>query len=703
MPSSSTSAVAAPRAPVARVGPGAFLAGAAFLGVAVVASGAMSFASLRGISLPGCGKGSPCASVASGPWGNIPIGGMLWPVSYLGLAYFAGMLGAWVATRGASGAALRWVAAIGALASAMFIGIMLASKAVCPWCMGAHLANFGFVAVLAVALRPELGLSLRPMVGAAALAGVFVATTGVLAVADSTMRTGARQVAQKDLNAFMAEVNAKNRENQGETPVHPVTSVPPQAPQPPAAQPPERPKPTPAPVQAANAQVQPPAPAPAPPAAAQPAAALPAAQPFTGRYRFGPEKAAVRVVAFTDYQCPDCKKVEAQLEEALAKHPSISLSIRHFPFCTDCNPNVPNLHRNACWAARAAETAGMMGGNQAYQKMHGWLFEKGGVFTTREEIEGAARMAGLDAAAFVQMMSSDAPLKNIQADIADAIALGIGSTPFIFINGVEFKGWQATPTAVADAIATIAATKPPVLGPENDRPMRAFAKFIQEWREQNQMAWPSRPQPYAIGPATAPVKVTVFGDLQERYTAEADKQLRDYIAGRPDVRYEFRYFPVDPACNPGVPQIPGAAGCRAAKAAEAAGQLGGDNAYWAVHKWITANQSTFGDAGLRTLAGQIGINADALLAKMDSPEVANTIATDVSIGKRIQIPSIPRIFVNGKVVPRWKIEGGGVLETIIEEAGQQRPPAPQPNAPVVDPVLNNPLIKQLQNQPVQPR
>ena len=692
-----------------------FLAGLLCLGLAVFAAGTMSYSHLTGAALPGCGAGSPCATVSGGKWGNLPLGEVLWPVSYLGFAYFAGMLGAWLVTRGRPGPALRWLALLGAIASGMFLGIMLGLDAVCRYCLMTHLANFGFVAVLGLGSAPAAAARLRPLAGAAVLAGVFGVSTAALAVGDMSFRDTVKRRQQAETSRFIAEMKTSfggptTTEPQTGPPKPAETSNPPQAaptpPTPPAPQP-EPAKPTPAPTQQASAT--PPAPPPVAPQPqpqpqtqppVQPAAPAATAQKgFTGRYRFGPEKAGIRVVLFTDYQCPDCKTVEAQLEDALAKFPNVSVSVKHFPFCTDCNPHAPNLHKNACWAARAAETAGILGGSDAYHKMHTWLFARGGLFTDEAQLNEGIAAAGLDRTQFMQMLTSERPLQNIKADIDEALALGIGRTPFIFINGKEFRGW-APKDAVATTIADLVAAGPTPSGPENDLPPRAFAKFIEEWRSQNRMAWPSRTRPYALGQQLAPAQVTVFGDLHEKYTAEVDKLIRDYIGTRQDVRYEFRYFPVDPECNPGAPKLPGAAGCAAARAAEAAGQLGGEAAYWKFHNWITQNQSKFSDQAMRTLAAETGLNVDTFMAKMNSQEVKSIIASDVSIGQRINMPEIPRIFVNGKLVPRWRLpgtqSGGGVLETIIEEAAAG--PAPDLPPIPIDPVQNNPLIKQLQGK-----
>jgi predicted DsbA family dithiol-disulfide isomerase/uncharacterized membrane protein len=641
-----------------------FFAGLAFVVIAAGASLLMALEHLVGLSLPGCGAGSACARAAASVWGRIPI--LEWPISYIGLAYFAGVAAAWVRTRGRLGGVARAILVAGAGLSVLYLGVMFGKGMVCRYCLATHAGNLGFVA-LAFAARPS-GRRSGPglWAGAPAVVGVFAAATALLGAADLSVKKEVRKQAQGDLDRSLAEI----RKGTTRAPEPANTS---QAAAPKQSAGPETTK-----VQS------PPIPTPAP--AAGPKA-------FTGRYRIGPEKAGVRVVIFTDYQCPDCKRIEGQLEELLAASSNISLSIKHWPFCPDCNktPNVPNLHANACWAARAAETAGILYGPGAFHRMHQWLFEKNGVFRNEAELEEGLRalgVAGVNTAQFISVMSSDAPLRNITEDIEEGVALGLARSPMIFINGVELKGWHLKPDAVAEAVRGLLATNPEPRGPENDRPPRAFAKAIADWREQIAQAWPRRQRPYAFGGTyAAPVQITIFGDFQEVNTAATDRVIRDYILGREDVRYEFRYYPVDPTCNPNIPsndpRFQNVSGCRGARAAEAAGQLGGDRVYARMHEWLMQNQQRIGDdAALRSAAAAMGLDPEAFWQKMESPEVAQLIATDVSIGQRLGMPEIPRVFVNGKMVPRWNVPGGGVLETIIEEA--TRPP-PQP-VQVVDPL-----------------
>lgn len=630
-----------------------FPAGIILLAAATAAAGALVQQKLGGIALPGCGAGSGCDKATNSAWGVVP--GIQWPVSFLGAAYFAALLAAWIAARGRPTAPLRWIARLGALASLMFIGVMASQEMFCKYCTAAHAANLVFVALLEL-FAPRPARSAPAGMGLAAGLTVFALSSGGLAVAESRVHKNVEQ----RFDASLAKMKA-------------AAKRPDPAPQP-VPTGPTGPTGTPAPT-APTAPV-PPAPTAATGVASIPTPPAPQPRGFTGRYRFGPEKAAIRIVMFSGYQCPDCRIFEGQIRQILSQRKDVSFSVKHFPFCTDCNPTpaLPNSHPNACWAARAAEAAGILGGNDGFWRMHHWLFDRGGAFTDAE-IRAALPGLGFDTERFIAEMTGPETLARIQPDIAEARSLGLMRTPMIFINGVELDGWTAAPNALIVAVNTLAAANPEPATAESDRPPRAGDKYVMDWRKKVAMAWPGRKRSWATGPATAQAKIQVFGDLLEPNTAEVDRILRNAAAGREDVSYEFRYYPFDQSCNPNLPRTVFPGGCRAARAAEAAGQLGGAPAYWAMHEWIMNNQQAVTDANLRAQAQKIGLDPDTFIGRIDSPDVSEVVTNDANIGYRIGIPSIPRIFINGKLVEFWKAPGDFVLERIVEEAAT--PPAPK--------------------------
>jgi protein-disulfide isomerase/uncharacterized membrane protein len=619
------------------------LLGALFLLVSIALSGALAAEHLGGLALPGCGESSGCNAVTRGFWGSLRIGGLAWPVSYLGLSWFVAALVAWLATRGALPKPVRYLVRVGVLVSVGFLAILVAEKHFCPYCVGSHVGNFAFWITTELTRRAA-----RPgRRGLVAVAIGFVASSLVLGALEAAFREAvARKAGAEREESTRQIVEASHR---GTSAPATRAGAPSSAPTPPITT-----RTTTAP--ATSAPTSRPTSAPAPQAG------------FTGRYRLGPAAAPIRIVIITDYQCPDCYNIEQQLERLLKERTDLSLSIKHFPFCQDCNPVVKKtLHQNACWAARAAEAAGILWGDEGFFKMHFWLFARKGLFQTTQELEDGIRALGYDPQRFTQMMASEEPLRRIQADSREAAGLGLFYTPMVFINGVELKG-ILVPDALWKTVQEVAATNPPARTCADDRPPNAFERYLADWREE-------RPRPrladkvdWARGDPEAKLRVVVWGDYQESNSAKADAQIRAFIAAHPDATYSYRHYPFDQTCNPGVTESRFPQSCRAARAAEAAGQLGGKDAFWALHAWLMGHPGPATDEALRAAAAEAGLDANALLAKIDDPQVTQAVNEDVQAGKSAGIRSIPTVLVNERLVPRWLLDGYDVLGAILTEA-----------------------------------
>jgi protein-disulfide isomerase len=373
---------------------------------------------------------------------------------------------------------------------------------------------------------------------------------------------------------------------------------------------------------------------------------------------------------FTDYQCPDCRKIEGELKQLMTSTPNLSVIIKNFPMCTDCNAKAPNLHGNACWAARAAITAGMIHGDDGFWQMHEWLFSQQGSFTDQSLPQALANM-GYDAQMFTTLMQTEQPLQEVKKDVEEGYALGIFYTPMIFINGIELKGWNA-PQALTRAVQAVLAANPAPAAPSADRPPTALEKYMADWRERPVQTIPESITKRAIGKANAPVTVVVFGDYQEEGTREVDGLLRLFATG-PDygMKYAFANFPVDQSCNPYTEVTKFAGGCRCSLAAEGADIMAGPDAFWKIHNWIMASKGVFTDKALEAEAQFDGLDPALLKEAMANPAAKAKVVADAAAGKTLGIQSIPMVFINGRYVPRWKLENENLLPRMIrEEAGR---------------------------------
>lgn len=404
-------------------------------------------------------------------------------------------------------------------------------------------------------------------------------------------------------------------------------------------------------------------------AAAQGAALMPALE---GRFRWGPERAAVRIVLFTDYQCPDCRLIEQQLEQVQKLGLSLSVSVRFYPFSTVCNDRLTeDMHPDACFAASAALAVGTAGGTDAFWAVHQWLFERRGAFTPQQLAQQVSGM-GLDGAAVVRVVNSRSNFEDVRSDIRLGNDLGLRYTPMIFINGVELKGFTA-PNALVRAVEAVAKTNPAPATAENDRPPGAAERYIADWREAPTVTMPEGFFRRWLGDPGAPVSVVMVGDYMEPGTAEADAVIRMLAqAEGSGVRYNYVDFPMSQECNPQLTFTKFQGSCLAARAAEASMRIGGPDAFWRMHNWLMNNREILSEDLVRNGAPAIQIDAETLLGAMRGTALSQQFNEDALGALGANVASLPAIFINNKPAVSWKVGNENLIPRLIEEARKAR-------------------------------
>ena len=105
--------------------------------------------------------------------------------------------------------------------------------------------------------------------------------------------------------------------------------------------------------------------------------------------------------------------------------------------------NFAFLGQESVWAAQAAECAADQG---KFWEYHDLLFntqngENVGLFT-KDKLIAYAKQLGLDSAKFDPCLNNDETLDRVNADMAEARAANVSSTPTFFINGKPLLGAQ---------------------------------------------------------------------------------------------------------------------------------------------------------------------------------------------------------------------------------------------------------------------
>jgi protein-disulfide isomerase len=141
----------------------------------------------------------------------------------------------------------------------------------------------------------------------------------------------------------------------------------------------------------------------------------------------GDPKASVKLVVYTDLECPYCKTFHnsiSELKSDYIKDGKIAIVYRNMP--------LDQLHSKARGEAAAAECAAKLGGNDKY-----WAFVDK-VFAATPSNNGLdqtllpkfAADLGLDAAKFASCVTDKAIADKVQADEQNGIDMGGQGTPF---------------------------------------------------------------------------------------------------------------------------------------------------------------------------------------------------------------------------------------------------------------------------------
>jgi protein-disulfide isomerase len=162
-------------------------------------------------------------------------------------------------------------------------------------------------------------------------------------------------------------------------------------------------------------------------------------------HSLGPADAAVTVVEYGDYECPDCLNA-VPIMTALREHFGNRLRIvfRHFP--------ISSIHPGASAAAIAAEAAAAQG---RFWEMHEALFRRQRELFNVDLTHLALRL-DIELYKFEQDRESAEAARRLREDLDSGTASGVRGTPTFFINGCRFRGTVNLPTlqAAIDAANT---------------------------------------------------------------------------------------------------------------------------------------------------------------------------------------------------------------------------------------------------------
>jgi protein-disulfide isomerase len=144
----------------------------------------------------------------------------------------------------------------------------------------------------------------------------------------------------------------------------------------------------------------------------------------------GPMSAPITIVEYSDYQCPFCARVNPTLDRIIQTYgDKVRIVFKDFP--------LPN-HAEAPKASEAAHCAGEQG---KYWELHDRLFANQQALHIPQIKQYAAALE-LDMNAFNQCLDSGKHASRVAENMKAGEALGVASTPTLYVNGRPVVGAQ---------------------------------------------------------------------------------------------------------------------------------------------------------------------------------------------------------------------------------------------------------------------
>jgi len=345
----------------------------------------------------------------------------------------------------------------------------------------------------------------------------------------------------------------------------------------------------------------------------------------------GPADAPITIVTWSDFACGYCYRVQPTLDALGRLYPGqLRWVHRTLPLDEDFMLN-----------AEASLAAGAQG---RFRPMSDRIYSAGGRLD-RPAVELIARELGLDMVKFRADLDVHAHRAQIEADVQDAVALGVTGTPTFFINGRPVHGNQPL-KIFADVVDEELARASKVAGgyealvakgvASADAPKETgHAPFELDSTKTYKMGL-GLPG-HQIGPDTALVTIVAWGDFQCPFCARLAPVLA-HVRKKygDDVRVIYRHLAMKNHRY-------------AALAAEAAVAAADQGKFWAFHDQLFAND-TITRVELERHAKTVGLDLVRFRAALDDRRYRDVVVAETAAAEALGVDGTPTMFINGQPV-----------------------------------------------------
>ena len=148
----------------------------------------------------------------------------------------------------------------------------------------------------------------------------------------------------------------------------------------------------------------------------------------------GDPKAPVRLVEFSDFECPVCRNLHDVLRGMIPNYPQVQIVFKDFP--------IEQLHPWARTAALASRCAYQQD-PKAFWKMYDLIYDGQDLISAENawaKMNDFAGQTGLDLVTFKSCLASPEAGAAVDASRANGQQLEVTSTPTVFVNGRRIVG-----------------------------------------------------------------------------------------------------------------------------------------------------------------------------------------------------------------------------------------------------------------------
>ena len=223
---------------------------------------------------------------------------------------------------------------------------------------------------------------------------------------------------------------------------------------------------------------------------------------------------------------------------------------------------------------------------------------------------------------------------------------------------VLFLGEGPPPASTSATESSEAEAEPPE---QEERPVERWqAAFLQEV--------PIDPgRDFFRGPENARVSIVEFTDFECPFCTVAHTSIKEVLERYPsDVRFVYKNFPLDIACNADMSQPLHPYACRAAVMARCAGAEDPE-LFWRFHDAIFEGDG-FNDEWLDAKAEELGLTGESFASCVTGSEAFDEVRADIELARTLGVNATPTVYVNGRVAPSYETDAlVEIIDHILEQ------------------------------------